>query len=52
MKSLEEIEAEITMVKNKIANTKSHLGRIELEKRLTELIEMKKTAKNKEPWEL
>ncbi len=52
MMSLEEIEAEIVMLKNKIKNTKSHLGRIELEKRLSELIEMKKTAKNKEPWEL
>ena len=40
------------MLKNRIKTTKSHLGRIELEKKLSELVEMKKHAKNKEPWEL
>ena len=52
VKTLEEIEAEITMLKNKIRTTTSHIGRIELEHKLNELIEMKKTARKKQPWEM
>ena len=48
----EEIDAEIRMVRNKIKTTTSHIGRIELEHRLSQLIEMKKTARNKESWEM
>ncbi len=47
-----DINAEIEMVKNKIATTKSHLARIELEKKLQELIELKMKQEQKEPWEL
>jgi len=47
-----DIDAEIEIVRNKIATTKSHLARIELEKRLQELKELKIKQENKEPWEM
>jgi len=48
----EEIDAEIRMMKNKIKTTTSHIGRVELEHKLSELVEMKKSARKKESWEM
>ncbi len=47
-----DIDAEIELVRRKLQQVKSHIARIELEKRLAELQEMKMNQRQKEPWEM
>jgi len=47
-----QIDAEIQMIRNKIKTTKSHLARIEFEKRLANLQDMKMNARKRESWEM
>lgn len=46
------IDAEIELTKRKIQSTKSHIAKIELQKKLMELEEKKKTQAGKESWEM
>ena len=48
----EEINKKIAEVNKKISNTRSHLARIELEKKLSDLLEMKATRKTKKELEM
>ena len=48
----DELNKEIAEINKKISNTRSHLARIELEKKLADLLEMKATRKTKKSWEM
>ena len=50
--NVQEIDAEIHILKARMRQTKSHVARIELEKRLADLQEERKTASSKEDWEM
>ncbi len=47
-----EIDAEIELTKRRIQSTKSHIAKIELQKRLMELEEKRKSQSEKESWEM
>lgn len=47
-----EIDAEIEMLKRRMQSTKSHIAKIELQKRLMELEEKKRSQRAKESWEM
>lgn len=49
---LVEIDAEIEMLKRQMQKTKSHIAKIELQKRIMELEERRKTQRKKETWEM
>ena len=47
-----EIDAEIEMLKRQMQRTKSHIAKIELQKRLMDLEKQKQTQRAKESWEM
>ena len=47
-----EIDAEIELTKRRIQSTKSHIAKVELQRKLIELEEKRKNQSEKEPWEM